>query len=67
MGESSDRRRLKVEIIAEVLRKLHYTWKDGKPATPYGLEKHLGLQGKRLRTARWGDMTGIPRGTNEGS
>jgi len=49
VGESDDHRRLKVEIIAEVLRSLHYSWKDRKAATPYGLEKHLGLQGKRLK------------------
>lgn len=49
MEESSDSRRSRVEIIAEVLRNLHYSWKDGKAATPYGVEKHLGLQGKRLK------------------
>ena len=38
-----------MEIIAEVLRNLHYSWKEGTAATPYGLEKHLGLQGKRLK------------------
>ena len=34
VGESDDHRRLKVEIIAEVLRSLHYSWKDRKAATP---------------------------------
>ena len=37
------------EIIADVLRHLHYAWKTGRPATAYLLEKQLGLQGKRLR------------------
>ena len=42
-------RRSRVEIIADVLRHLHYAWKTGRAATAYLLEKQLGLQGKRLR------------------
>src|SRR2546427_2905986 len=46
---SPEGRRSRVEIIADVLRHLHYAWKTGKSATAYLLEKQLGLQGKRLR------------------
>src|SRR5437016_1626081 len=49
LAESPEGRRSKVEIIADVLRHLHYAWKTGRPATAYLLEKQLGLQGKRLR------------------
>lgn len=46
---SPEERRSKVEIIADVLRRVHYAWKGGIAPTSYRLEKELGLQGKRLR------------------
>jgi predicted transcriptional regulator len=49
LEESAEGRRSKFEIIADVLRHLHYASKTGKAATVYLLEKRLGLQGKRLR------------------
>jgi predicted transcriptional regulator len=49
LAESREGRRSRVEIIADVLRRLHYAWKTEKAATAYLLEKQLGLQGKRLR------------------
>jgi len=49
LAESPEGRRLRIEIIADVLRHLHYAWKTGRPATAYLLEKKVGLQGKRLR------------------
>jgi predicted transcriptional regulator len=46
---SIDRKRLKLEIIADVLRELHVVRKNGKVATNYLLERHLGLKGTRLK------------------
>jgi|SRR5436309_2281656 len=49
MEEFSSSRRSRVEIVAEILRELHYIRKRGRDPKPYALEKDLGLQGKRLK------------------
>ncbi len=43
-----------MEIIAEILRILHVLSKTGEPASPYVLEKRLGLQALRLKNLLMG-------------